>query len=184
MRRRLFYSFTAKLNKKPERIYGFDSSEKRGRIFKKNNRIVLYNKAKFVNAFVSDYSERNTIAIDCFIKKENIKIVDLIKIDVEGAEVKVLKGALKCMTKFNPHLLIEIHPYRIVKMDQNGIKDLCSLLKNENYNIELCSNHRGKHRGKVEPWREITSQELNNYCIQFIHQEHNFAIHCYKKEIL
>ncbi|WP_373523224.1 FkbM family methyltransferase [Aquiflexum sp.] len=35
--------------------------------------------------------------------------VDLIKIDVEGAELQVLKGALKTLKKYKPYLMIEIN---------------------------------------------------------------------------
>jgi FkbM family methyltransferase len=37
--------------------------------------------------------------------------VDLIKIDVEGAEIRVLCGAEKLITKFQPRLIIEMHDF-------------------------------------------------------------------------
>lgn len=42
--------------------------------------------------------------------REHCQSVDLIKIDVEGAEQKVLKGAQRTMREFNPHFLLEVHP--------------------------------------------------------------------------
>jgi FkbM family methyltransferase len=39
----------------------------------------------------------------------NIPIVNLIKIDVEGAELEVLKGSLNLLEKHKPVLLIEVH---------------------------------------------------------------------------
>jgi FkbM family methyltransferase len=41
--------------------------------------------------------ETETINIDSFVKKEHIDYVDFIKVDVEGVEFSVLKGAQKCL---------------------------------------------------------------------------------------
>ncbi len=38
--------------------------------------------------------------------------VDFIKIDVEGSELEVLKGADKILSQYHPLLFIEYHPYR------------------------------------------------------------------------
>jgi len=53
------------------------------------------------------------ITIDNFLNKENIKKVDLIKIDVEGAEPKVLRGMNKLLSEQNPKILIEINEERL-----------------------------------------------------------------------
>lgn len=44
-----------------------------------------------------------------------LKRVDLIKIDVEGAEDLVVKGMLKTIEKFKPKLIIEIHGWLCMK---------------------------------------------------------------------
>lgn len=175
-----FTLFASKLNKLPEKIYGFDPSEGRSRIFKKNNRLFLDKKANLVETFVSEHVGEGSLTLDSFIAQKNIKSVDVIKIDVEGAELKVLKGALECLKDFKPRLLIEVHPYYFVNVEKDSLKDMCNLLENEGYDIELCPNHRGEHRGKIEPWRRIAGKELYDYSIQSIPSKHNFAIHCYK----
>jgi len=48
------------------------------------------------------------ITIDDFVLKNNLKI-GLIKLDVEGYELNVLKGAIKTIKKYNPILLIAIY---------------------------------------------------------------------------
>ena len=48
------------------------------------------------------------VSLDDFFYEEELKI-DFIKIDVEGAELFVLKGAIQLLKKFSPKLLIEIH---------------------------------------------------------------------------
>jgi FkbM family methyltransferase len=47
--------------------------------------------------------------LDDFVKKHNIKRVDLIKIDVEGAEVEVIQGGEKLLEQKNLNLIIDIH---------------------------------------------------------------------------
>jgi len=42
---------------------------------------------------------------------EYCKQVGLVKIDVEGAETKVLTGAMQTLHEFQPHLLLELHPW-------------------------------------------------------------------------
>lgn len=46
--------------------------------------------------------------IDIFVKNNNIKKLDFIKIDVEGKEDLVLEGAMDSLRKFKPILLIEL----------------------------------------------------------------------------
>lgn len=49
------------------------------------------------------------IPIDEFVKKENIKRVDFIKMDIEGAEFDTLKGAVKTLKRDKPDLIITIY---------------------------------------------------------------------------
>jgi FkbM family methyltransferase len=48
-------------------------------------------------------------SIDSLIEKDNLPLPGIIKIDVEGAEYEVLKGAKNLLTNFKPVLIIEIH---------------------------------------------------------------------------
>ncbi|GAL67603.1 FkbM family methyltransferase [Jejuia pallidilutea] len=46
------------------------------------------------------------ISIDSFIANENITKLDFIKMDIEGAEIKALKGAVNTIKKFQPNFAI------------------------------------------------------------------------------
>jgi len=61
--------------------------------------------------------EVNTVSLDEYF---NGKVVDYIKIDVEGAELKVIKGALNTL-KNSKYVIIECH-------FQSHWKDICDLL--------------------------------------------------------
>jgi FkbM family methyltransferase len=50
-----------------------------------------------------------TCTMDSFIFDGSNKPPDFIKIDVEGAEDLVIKGAMRTLQTFNPRLLIEVH---------------------------------------------------------------------------
>ncbi|MEI7728493.1 MAG: FkbM family methyltransferase [Verrucomicrobiota bacterium] len=49
-------------------------------------------------------------ALDALLEQAQIRRVDLIKIDVEGAELDVLTGATQCLRRCKPKLIIEINP--------------------------------------------------------------------------
>jgi len=49
------------------------------------------------------------VTIDDFIKEYNLKNVDLIKIDVEGAEEDVFRGGKETFSKMKPAVIVEIH---------------------------------------------------------------------------
>lgn len=68
-----------------------------------------------------------TQKLDDFIDEENITKINLIKIDVEGADIEVLEGAQKLLKNQSPKLIIDIH-----KIDR---KKFFNLLENLSYNI-------------------------------------------------
>jgi FkbM family methyltransferase len=55
-------------------------------------------------------SERvETITLDTFVKQQTLKAVDYIKVDVEGAELEVLRGAEQTLKSFKPVLIVEFN---------------------------------------------------------------------------
>lgn len=76
-----------------------------------------------------------TINIDKLVKLDKLLRVDVIKIDVEGAELKVLKGCKKTIERFKPKIIFEANSskeyeiltsefkkmkYEIFKIDKNN----------------------------------------------------------------
>ena len=47
--------------------------------------------------------QANSLSIDDLVEQEQIPKVDFIKMDIEGAELFALKGALKTIKKFRPN---------------------------------------------------------------------------------
>lgn len=74
----------------------------------------VYIKAPMVQGATSIFGENsdeaiNTITIDQHMKNENLSSVDLIKMDIEGAERYALTGAVSTIKKYKPTLAICIY---------------------------------------------------------------------------
>jgi FkbM family methyltransferase len=50
------------------------------------------------------------ITLDAFVEEQRVERVDLIKVDIEGAEHKFLVGARKTIERFRPVVAIELNP--------------------------------------------------------------------------
>jgi FkbM family methyltransferase len=71
--------------------------------------------------------------IDDVVGELNLTRVDAIKIDVEGAEVLVLRGSVETLKRFHPRVVVEVIPELLASF-QTTPDDLISLLKGAGYN--------------------------------------------------
>ena len=71
--------------------------------------------------------------IDDVIRELNLTRVDAIKVDVEGAEVYVLRGAIDTLKRFHPKLVVEVVPEQLANLGTTR-DDLTSLIKDAGYN--------------------------------------------------
>jgi FkbM family methyltransferase len=85
------------------------------------------------NTFIENIS---LSTLDIELSNMNIQKVDFIKIDVEGAELFVLKGALNTLNKYKPALLIEFNESTFNAAGYTS-KDIFDLLKPIGYNFYL-----------------------------------------------
>jgi FkbM family methyltransferase len=51
-----------------------------------------------------------TTPLDAFAKKFSLDRIDMVKIDVEGAELLVLEGMEECLRRFRPQVILELEP--------------------------------------------------------------------------
>lgn len=70
-----------------------------------------------------------TVGLDELITKEKVPIPNCLKIDVEGAEIKVLQGAKKMLTEFHPTIFLATH-------GENIHEECCELLLSLGYKLE------------------------------------------------
>lgn len=79
------------------------------------------------------FEEIQCIALDDFCRENEIKRIDLIKIDVEGFELNVLKGLKNMLISHQvTHLFIEIVERHLNKAGTSA-KEVCDFLKSHNY---------------------------------------------------
>jgi FkbM family methyltransferase len=50
-----------------------------------------------------------SIKLDSFVEEKNLESVDFIKLDVEGAEMDILKGAIETIKRFKPKMAISVY---------------------------------------------------------------------------
>ncbi len=92
----------------------------------------------------------SSVPIDSFIFPQ----IDLIKIDVQGWELKTLFGATELIKRDKPTMIIEFEEHQLVKTG-NNCASLAYLLRNMGYTIyyleyEYPSDHICVHNDKVE----------------------------------
>lgn len=90
-------------------------------------------KVHIVNLFVSDEDSQDTVRLDNFFED---KVPDLLKLDVEGAEEKVLNGALNLLksSKINELLVCTYHK-------QGDAENLSGKLKDLDYSISFSQGY-------------------------------------------
>ena len=80
------------------------------------------------------------ITLDKFFQDKKI-VPDVIKIDVEGAELKVL-GGMKKLLDNNIRLFVEIHPLRLLSRYQSSANTVVSMLIDKNYDVFEIKNKK------------------------------------------
>lgn len=91
-----------------------------------------------------------SVTLDDFCRLENIKKLDFIKIDTDGFEMDVLKGAIEVIEKYHPQIIFEIGQY-IMKEKNINFDDYFKLFAGLNYKIvtvkgiEIINSNYTKH---------------------------------------
>jgi FkbM family methyltransferase len=83
----------------------------------------------------SNAQEVQAITLDEFVAVNKIEKIDLIKIDVEGFEVNVLKGASNTIHQHRPILYIEVVDSYLTSKGSSA-KELLDMIRQHNYKIQ------------------------------------------------
>ncbi|SFI07975.1 FkbM family methyltransferase [Halpernia frigidisoli] len=102
---------------------------------------------------ITDFSENNeerfitekvkVQTLDSWILDKNISKIDLIKIDVEGNEMKTLRGAKEVISNFKPILLVEMEQ----RHHEENLKNLVKEIHDWGYS----ANYLNRKTFKLEP---------------------------------
>ena len=63
---------------------------------------------------------------------QNIKKLDVIKIDVDGFDFKVLKGSENLIKKFKPKIFVELNDVQL-RINGNSVEDILNFMKKYDY---------------------------------------------------
>lgn len=77
------------------------------------------------------------ITLDEYLDNNTLERVDIIKIDVEGFEMKVLNGAKKCLNKYHPILFIELDDL-FLQAQGDSAEILITFIEEQGYTITRC----------------------------------------------
>lgn len=115
-------------------------------------------------SLVSDFREKSFYMLekyvpvlegDYILNNLNIDSISIIKIDVEGGELEVIRGLRNSIAKYKPYILCEVLPVRDVNTEIGGFRkirqeSLEKILAEENYKI-----YRIMHDGRILPLESI-----------------------------
>jgi hypothetical protein len=82
-----------------------------------------------INALEQGAHKVRTETLDRLMASINPEKIDWLKIDVEGAEIEVLKGAQDTIEKYNPRILLEYHVDRNNDPEHAYINDQFELIR-------------------------------------------------------
>ena len=116
-------------------------------------------------------TETHTVALgtlDDLMRSKDIKSIDLIKMDIEGAEYRALLGASSTLERYRPVLIIELNEYAL-SLNGASTGDVKRLLHEAGYRGWLIE------RNQTKPITENTPH-ICDECL-FIHRRNDKLIH-------
>ncbi len=162
----LFSLIAAQLVGEKGKVYAFEPTpgtfETLKKIIKLNNaqsiiqpvHQAVSNKKGYVNFFVDEYDGSNAnslvarddkkrasvqvglTTIDDFVYESKLEKVDFMKIDAEGVELDVIRGATATIKKFRPKIILALHP-PLIKNNVQTLEEIYDTLIQLNYDIYL-----------------------------------------------
>ncbi len=79
------------------------------------------------------------VTLDCLVERLGLTRCDLIKIDVEGAELNILRGGTNMLSKLRPVIIGEFSPYWMEQINQN-FGDVIELMEPFGYEFYIEMN--------------------------------------------
>ena len=127
---------------------------------------VTFNKAMVPPGSHVIETPMETVRLDTYIRDQDIKQVDLIKIDVEAHEPQVLEGFKEHLFRFKPAILIEVlyaelgeeinklvdgMGYLFFNVNESGdVRQVKRIGRSDDYNYLICQPDTAKRIGLVE----------------------------------
>ena len=134
-------------------------SDKKGTASSPGGTIVRHSNLKYINST----EEVLTETLDSYCQRNNIK-PDFLKIDVEGNELRVLKGGLAVLKKHRPKILVECEGRHAGK---ENVLEIFDMLKNLGYIGSFISGIKRIPIAEFDFERNQNPEESKTYCNNF-----------------
>lgn len=95
-----------------------------------------------------------TTTLDAFVARHDVQRMDFLKIDVEGAELRVLRGGSESLRRFRPVIMIEIFPQGLASL-RTSARELLDAIHALGY-VTFRIDH-----GHLHPFRDAPNE---GYC--------------------
>jgi FkbM family methyltransferase len=107
-------------------------------------------------------NEVEVTTLDAFCDRERLMRVDLIKVDVEGSEVALLRGAEETIRRFRPILMIEVNPAALQRFGY-GSSDLIQAIGRHGYRM----HYAGRFGLRLLERLPVYGEEPNIYAFPY-----------------
>jgi FkbM family methyltransferase len=97
------------------------------------------------------------VTLDAFCAERGVDRVDFIRMDIEGAELKALMGALTILDRDRPHVLLEIHPDMLKARFGASGEAVLDLFRDRGYRMFALNGDRLEERTTLVeglPWKD------------------------------
>ena len=104
-----------------------------------------------------DVEPTPVLTLDDFCAEHHVERVDFIRMDIEGAELKALMGALKILDRDLPHVLLEIHPDMLQARFGSSGEAVLDLFRDRGYRMFALNGDRLEERTTLVeglPWKD------------------------------
>lgn len=105
----------------------------------------------------ADLQPTPVIVLDDWRREHAVDRVDFIRMDIEGAELKALRGALEIIDRDRPHVLLEIHPAMLQARFGGSAEEVVELFRSRGYRMFALNGDRLEERTTVVedlPWKD------------------------------
>lgn len=141
----IFSIFANRCGVKNTNIHSFEADERNIEFLRRN----LKEGMSLKTGFVSDTIGAEQFTLDSYA--ENHSPPTVIKIDIEGAELRAIEGAEKILSEHKPELYVEVHK-SIQNFDDRQV-ELIDRLRSHGYEISISN-----HRSNVSDWEPLPDE--------------------------
>lgn len=141
----------------PSNIHSFEADTGRYEILSQN----LPQKMHINQVFVGDSDDDDRIRLDTYTK--NYSPPTVMKIDIEGAELSLIRGAEDLLSELKPRLYIEIHPNKLNEIGDSQ-EEIVHQLEYYGYTVSVALDHR--EHGKWVAVSEATLPKTGDYLLR------------------